>query len=106
MIEKNENVNSKRVKRLIHPDSTARQITLQDSRFYQRKEGIFYPSVTTVLSYYPKDKFFETWLKEVGSNADVIMRRAGEEGTQVHTAIEAYLKGEEVNWLNEWGSTK
>jgi len=45
-------------------------------------------------------------LKEVGSNADIIMRRAGEEGTQVHTAIEAYLKGEEVNWLNEWGSTK
>lgn len=106
MIEENENVNSKRVKRLIHPDSTARQITLQDSRFYQRREGVFYPSVTTVLSYYPKDKFFETWLKEVGSNADAIMRKAGEEGTQVHTAIEAYLKGEEVYWLNEWGSTK
>ena len=106
MIEKNESVHSKQVRRLIHPDSTARQITLQDSRFYQRKEGLFYPSVTTVLSYYPKDKFFETWLKEVGSNADIIMRKAGEEGTQVHTAIEAYLKGEEVSWLNEWGSTK
>jgi len=106
MIEKNENVKDKRVQRLIHPDSTARQITLQDSRYYQRKEGIFYPSVTTVLSYFPKDKFFETWLKEVGTNADIIMRRAGEEGTQVHSAIESYLKGEEVHWLNEWGTTK
>jgi genome maintenance exonuclease 1 len=106
MIEQNENLETPRVKRIVHPDPTARRITLEDGRFYQRKEGVYYPSVTTVLSYFPKDRFFETWLKEVGTNADIIMRRAGDEGTQVHTAIESYLKGEEVTWVNQYGSTK
>ena len=37
MIEKNKDIKKDAfVKRLIHPDSTARQITLTDSRFYQR----------------------------------------------------------------------
>lgn len=106
MIEKNQNFKDPKVKRIVKPDPTARQITLLDSRYYQRKEDVFYPSVTTVLSYFPKDKFFETWMKDVGHNADLVMRRAGEEGTQVHEAIESYLKGEEVTWLNEWGNTK
>ena len=107
MIEKNKDIKKDAfVKRLIHPDSTARQITLTDSRFYQRNEEKYYPSVTTVLSYFPKGKFFETWLKDVGANADIIMRRAGNEGTQVHEAIEAYLKGEEIHWLDQWGKTK
>ena len=107
MIEKNKDIKKDAfVKRLIHPDSTARQITLTDSRFYQRGEEKYYPSVTTVLSYFPKSKFFETWLKDVGANADIIMRRAGNEGTQVHEAIEAYLKGEEIHWLDQWGKTK
>lgn len=107
MIEKNKDIKKDAfVKRLIHPDSTARQITLTDSRFYQRNQEKYYPSVTTVLSYFPKGRFFETWLKDVGANADIIMRRAGNEGTQVHEAIEAYLKGEEIHWLDQWGKTK
>ena len=107
MIEQNKDIKKDAfVKRLIHPDSTARQITLTDSRFYQRNKETYYPSVTTVLSYFPKGKFFESWLKDVGANADVIMRRAGNEGTQVHEAIEAYLKGEEIHWLDQWGKTK
>ena len=106
MIQENQNLKDPKVKRIVHPDPTARRITLSDSRYYQREEGVYYPSVTTVLSYFPKDKFFETWMKDVGHNADVIMRRAGHEGTQVHEAVEQYLKGEEVTWLNEWGTTK
>ena len=107
MIEENKDIKKDAyVKRLIHPDSTARQITLTDSRFYQRDQERFYPSVTTVLSFFPKGRFFEGWLKEVGMNADVIMRRAGREGTQVHEAIEDYLMGQDVQWMDQWGKTK
>ena len=107
MIEKNTNIrNDKKIKRIVESDPTARQITILDSRYYQRKEGIFYPSVTYVLSYFPKDKFFEGWMKDVGHNADIIMRRAGDEGTQVHKAIEDYLAGEEITWIDDFGNVK
>ena len=107
MIEEKSNIRKDRViKRLVEADETARQITVLDSRYYQRKEGVYYPSVTHVLSYFPKDKFFERWMKEVGTNADYIIRRAGREGTQVHNAIEDYINGKELNWLNEWGEAK
>ena len=71
-----------------------------------RSEDVYYPSVTYVLSYFPKDRFFESWIKDVGHNSDIIMRRAGDEGTQVHNAIEDYLKGEEIVWIDDNGNTK
>ena len=105
MIEKNNNITKdKRINRIVQADPTAKQITILDSRYYQRAEGIFYPSVTYVLSYFPKDKFFESWMKDVGHNADLIMRIAGDEGTQVHQAIEKYLAGEEIVWIEENGT--
>ena len=104
MIEQNQNVRKdKRINRIVEIDDSARQITILDSRYYQRKEGVFYPSVTYVLSYFPKDRFFESWIKDVGHNSDIIMRRAGDEGTQVHTAVDRFLNGEEINWLDEYG---
>jgi len=107
MIEKNNNITKdKRINRIVQADPTARQITILDSRYYQRKEGVFYPSVTYVLSHLPKDKFFESWMKDVGHNADLIMRRAGDEGTQVHNAAEAYLAGEEIIWIDDNGNAK
>ena len=51
----------------------------------------------------PKNRFFETWLKDVGHNADIIMRKAGKEGTQVHEAIESYLLGKKITMLNDAG---
>jgi hypothetical protein len=54
----------------------------------------------------PKNKFFESWLKDVGHNADLIMRRAGKEGTQVHEAAEALVKGEEISWMDDYGNAK
>lgn len=104
MIEQNSNIyKDKFLKRVVETDPELRQITLHDSRYYQRSPGVFYPSVTTVLGYFPKDKFFETWVKDVGHNADLIMRRAGEEGTQVHNAIEDYLAGKEIKWIESTG---
>ena len=84
--------------RILEISDDAKQITLPDGRYYQRN-GEFYPSVTYVLSYYPKGKFFEDWLKKVGYSADYIVKKASEEGTQVHEMIEAYLNGEELNYL-------
>jgi hypothetical protein len=104
MIEKNNNIKKdRRINRIVAADPTSKQITILDSRYYQRGEDLFYPSVTYVLSYFPKDKFFETWMKDVGHNADLIMRKAGDEGTQVHQAIEKYLAGEEIVWIEENG---
>ena len=88
----------KKYNRILEISEDAKQITLPDSRYY-RRNGKYYPSITYILSYYPKGKFFEDWLKKVGYSADWIVKKAGEEGTQVHEMIEDYLNGEELNFL-------
>lgn len=82
------------------------QINFLDRRVYKRAEGVYYPSVTTVLQYMPRNKFFENWLKDVGHNADLIARKAGKEGTQVHEAAEKLIKGEEISWMDDFGNAK
>ena len=84
--------------RILEISDDHKQITLPDGRYYQRN-GEYYPSVTYVLSHYPKGKFFEDWLKKVGYSADYIVKKSSEEGTQVHEMIEAYLNGEELKFL-------
>jgi ATP-dependent exoDNAse (exonuclease V) beta subunit len=88
--------------RILEISDDAQQITLPDSRYY-RRNGNYYPSVTYVLSYYPKGKFFENWLKQVGFSADYIVKKAAEEGTQVHELCESYLNGEELKFLDDRG---
>ena len=83
-----------------------KQINFLDRRVYKRGEGVYYPSVTTILQYMPKNKFFETWMKDVGHNADLIMRKAGKEGTQVHEAAEELVEGREVSWMDDYGRAK
>ena len=102
MIEENVNVFKKKTTRLVEIDQKMKRVTIMDNRYYSRNEE-YYPSVTSILQYMPKNKFFETWLKDVGHNADIIMRKAGKEGTQVHEAIENYLLGEKITMLNEQG---
>jgi len=84
--------------RILEISEDSKQITLPDARYY-RRNGKYYPSVTYVLSYYPKGKHFQDWLKKVGYSADWIVKKAGEEGTQVHEMIEDYLNGKELNFL-------
>jgi len=93
---------NKSYKRILEISKDHKQITLPDSRYYQRN-GNYYPSVTYVLGYYPKGKHFEDWLKRVGFSADYIVKKAAEEGTQVHNMIEDYLNGEELNFLSPTG---
>jgi hypothetical protein len=88
--------------RILEISDDAQQITLPDSRYY-RRNGKYYPSVTYVLGYYPKGKFFENWLKQVGFASDYIVKKAAEEGTQVHELCEAYLNGEELKFLDDKG---
>ena len=89
--------------RILEISDDHKQVTLPDARYY-RRNGQYYPSVTYVLGYYPKGKFFEDWLKKVGYASEYIVKKAAEEGTLVHGMIEEYLNGAELNFLNKYGS--
>lgn len=106
MIEKNANViKDPKIKRIVEYKEGDKQINVLDSRFY-RREDKYYPSVTSILNYFPKNQFFHSWLKDVGHNSDIIASKAAAEGTQVHNAIEDFLNGEEIQWLDEFGNAK
>lgn len=103
MIYKGADLLKEHKKKNVKFDGKLKQITFPNRRVYQVGEDKYYPSVTTVLQYMPKNRYFEQWLKDVGQNADIILKRAGEEGTQVHEAAEALIKGEEVSWIDDYG---
>jgi hypothetical protein len=94
---------NKTYNRILEISDDHKQITLPDSRYY-RRNGKYYPSITYVLGYYPKGKFFEDWLKKVGYSAEYIVKKAAEQGTQVHEMIEDYLNGKELNFLSPSGN--
>lgn len=106
MIKQGMNILEQNEKNRLDFNPDLKQINFLDRRVYKRSEGVYYPSVTTILQYMPKNKFFESWLKDVGHNADLIMRKAGKEGTQVHEACEKLAKGEEVTWMDNYGNAK
>ena len=89
-------------KRILEVSDDAKQITMPDSRYYQRN-GEYYPSITYVLGAYPKGKFFEDWLKKVGYASEHIVRKAASQGTETHEMIEDYLNGKELNFLSKSG---
>ena len=76
-----------------------KRIDFLDRRVYQRSEGVYYPSVTSILSAMPADPFFLQWIAEVGKNADIIRDKAAREGTQLHESIESLLKGNNLEWV-------
>lgn len=106
MIRQGTNILKENKKNRLEFKPQLKQINFLDSRVYKRDEGVYYPSVTTILQYMPKNKFFDNWLKDVGHNADLILAKAGKEGTQVHEAAEALIKGEEVSWMDDYGNAK
>jgi hypothetical protein len=106
MIDKNANViKDSKIKRIVEYSADNKQINVLDQRFY-RRDGKYYPSVSSILNYFPKNQFFHSWLKDVGHNSDIIASKAAAEGTQVHNAIEAILNGEQVDWIDEYGAAK
>ena len=106
MIDKNVNIiKDPKIKRIVEYAEGDKQVNVLDSRFY-RREGNYYPSVTSVLNYFPKNQFFHSWLKDVGHNSDIIAAKAAGEGTQVHTAVDDFLNGKEITWIDEYGNAK
>ena len=106
MIDKNSNIiKDPKIKRIVEYKEGDKQVNVLDSRFYRRKEE-YYPSVTSVLNYFPKNQFFHSWLKDVGHNSDIIAAKAAGEGTQVHNAVDAFLNGQEITWIDEYGNAK
>jgi hypothetical protein len=97
----NENKFKKFSNYLLEINNNINQITLSDSRYY-KIEKKYYPSITHVLNYYPKGKAFEDWLKKVGFSSEFEVKRASQEGNQVHELIEKYFKGDTLHYLNDW----
>ena len=106
MIRQGTNILKENAKDRLDYNPDLKQINFLDRRVYKRGEGVYYPSVTTILQYMPKNKFFDNWLKDVGHNADLILRKAGKEGTQVHEAAEKLVLGEEISWMDDYGNAK
>lgn len=77
------------------------RVDVLDERFYTMDGKTFYPSVTTVLNVYPKGFGFQDWLKQVGYNADIVVKKAAEQGSNVHNAIDDFLGGKELVWIQD-----
>jgi len=87
-------------------------IQFLDERYYfDNKTGTYHPSATTILNVYPKGFGFNQWMKDLGNNADIIVKRAQDRGNKVHNAIEDFFNGKELMWhekeqdnyaLDEW----
>lgn len=106
MIDKNSNIiKDPKIKRIVQYSEGDRRIDVLDQRFYKRNDK-YYPSVTSILNYFPKNQFFHSWLKDVGHNSDIIAAKAAAEGTQVHNAIDSFLNGEEINWIDSYGNVQ
>jgi hypothetical protein len=104
MIDKNVNIiKDPKIKRIVEYSADNKQINVLDQRFYRRNEE-YYPSVSSILNYFPKNQFFHSWLKDVGHNSDIIASKAASEGTQVHNAVESFINGDEIKWLDEYGT--
>jgi hypothetical protein len=101
----NNKILSKQINRIVDYSSDSKQVNILDQRFYKRDEK-YYPSVSTILQYYPKGRYFEDCIKSNAYNSEIIAQKAAGEGTQVHKAIEDFLNGEEIVWLDEYGSAK
>lgn len=85
--------------KIIH-NNDIEQVTFLDERYYlDEKSQTYYPAVNTILDVYPKGYGFQQWLKDLGSNADDVLKRAGDQGTNVHNAIQRALDGLEVKWI-------
>jgi len=91
---------NKKYKRILEVSEDSLMVTTLDSRFY-RRNGKYYPSITSVLGMMPKGPHYEDWLMKYGFNSKVLAAKAADEGTQVHDLVERYLNGEEIKFLNE-----
>ena len=79
---------------------------IEGTRFYRVPSGKMYPSITSVTSFYERQKFVE-WRKRVGNEeADRITRLATTRGTKFHDLVEKYMLNENVDDYKPLPTTK
>tara|TARA_R100000406_G_scaffold94543_1_gene86597 strand:- start:106 stop:777 length:672 start_codon:yes stop_codon:yes gene_type:complete len=79
---------------------------IEGTRFYRVPSGKMYPSITSVTSFYGRQKFVE-WRKKVGNEeADRITRLATARGTKFHDLVEKYMLNENVDDYKPLPTTK
>lgn len=99
--KKNNNITVQREEKKL------KRIDFLGTRCYETPEGKYYSSVTSILNSMPCDPFFLQWLGELGNkNAELVRDKAAREGTQVHEGIEKLLKGEKLEWVDDYGNAK
>src|SRR3972149_30362 len=85
-------------------------ITIPDEHWYQSSiTKAWLPSVTNLLSAYPKGKEYEKYLQQVGMNAPIILKHAGIIGSETHDLIDEYEKlppNYKTSFLSEDGKEK
>ncbi len=83
-------------------DELNNKITIPQEHWYEssKNKGTWLPSVTTFLDAYPKGIAYIIWLKQVGLNASQILKEAGEIGSNVHSAIDQFVKSGELKYLS------
>ena len=80
---------------------TIKQINSGTHRFYEVEQGVYYPSVTTILQDgLPTHRELTKWFKQNGFMSDYLANKASEEGTIVHNAIEALLQGAPIEYAD------
>lgn len=89
-----------------HFDVKLKRIDFCGTRCYERSEGVYYPSVTSILNAAPMDPFMVSWLQDMGKNAEIVRDRAAREGTAVHEAMEDLVSGKTIKWQDEYGNAK
>lgn len=78
--------------KLIKSEDSIRSAEDKDIRLYQTPDGIF-PSVTTVVGW-EKRLFFESWRIQNKKESERVCKR----GTQLHSLVENYILGNELNF--------
>lgn len=71
-------------------------VEIFNAHWYKVSDDVYYPSVTNVLQTINKGYGFDEWLKSVGHNANLIVKKAQESGSKIHNAIERFWKDEKI----------
>ena len=75
-------------------------------RLYQLPNGDWVPSITSVTSFYNREKFIK-WRQKVGEEkANQITRKATSRGTDFHEVAQDYLEGKSVDWESHLPASK
>ncbi len=92
------------------------QVTTPNERWYtisstDKVTGLpkyeFFPSITTITSYWPKGEGFKKYLQShTAEESETILATAGNRGNRIHFAIEAFIKGEEIRHDSEFSDSE